>query len=577
MKDSAPLEPRRRPTAPGGAGTLSVIAFLALTAVGVVRIVLTYPVFFQTCDEPHHIACGMEWFDSPHLLGIEHPPLARVAAAAVLHARGFRSSGSAQMDAEGNRILRSAGKYEANLAEARAGILPFFVLASWVVWSWTRRLFGDRAAVAAVLLFTTLPPILAHSGLATTDAALAACFPLAVYALVYWLDEPDGRRSLLLGGAAGLSVLSKFSAIVFLPASAVAIFALRVAIERPPRASWRRRLGPLVRGACLAAAVAFLVVWAGYRFSMTPLTGAERRPHHVGLSAVDRALARGGPLARVGNSMLEMPLPAGELLLGINRVREHDRHGHPAFLLGRIRRDGWWYFFPVAIAVKTPLAFLALAAAGALFLGKARERDWKSWAPLLAAASVLAVCMASRINIGLRHALAVYPFLAIVAGRGVAGLLEARRARLGAALVGVALVSWQLVSSALAHPDYLAYFNEIAARHPERFLVDSDLDWGQDLWRLAARLRDVHADSVSLAYFGSESLDGQGLPPYRNLVPYEPATGWVAVSECSRTIDADQIRRESGKPSGPYDWLEGRPYTRVGRSIRLYDIRPASP
>ena len=61
------------------------------------------------------------------------------------------------------------------------------------------------------------------------------------------------------------------------------------------------------------------------------------------------------------------------------------------------------------------------------------------------------------------------------------------------------------------------------------------------------------------------------------LVPYEAATGWVAVSECSRTIDADQIRRESGKPSGPYDWLEGRPYTRVGRSIRLYDIRPASP
>ncbi len=553
-----------------------MIAFLALTAVGVVRIVLTYPVFFQTCDEPYHIACGMEWFDSKHLIGVEHPPLARVAAAAVLHARGFRSSGSAHLDAEGNRILRSSGDFATNLAEARAGILPFFVLASWVVWSWARRLFGDRAAVAAALLFTTLPPILGHSGLATTDAALAACFPLAVYALAYWVDDPGWRRSLLFGGAAGLAILAKFSTIVFLPPCAVAILAIRIAMDRLPRASRAQWFRTRMRGAVLAAATAFLVVWAGYRFSLTPLTTPDRRPHHVGLSAVDRVLSRGGTLGRLGYSILEMPVPAGELLLGVNKVREHDRHGHPAFLLGQMRRDGWWYFFPVAIAIKTPLAFLALAAAGAVLLWKARERDWKSWVPMLCAVSVLLVCMTSRINIGLRHVLAIYPFLAIVAGFGVARLLEARRARPIAGLAAVALVSWQLVSSALAHPDYLAYFNEIAARHPENFLIDSDLDWGQDLWRLAARLRAVHADSVSLAYFGSETLDGQGLPPYRNLVPYEPATGWVAISEFSRTIDADQIRREAGRQSGPYDWLEGRPYTRVGRSIRLYDIRPVS-
>ena len=95
--------------------------------------------------------------------------------------------------------------------------MPFFILACALVWSWSKRLFGRTAALRATLLFTTLPPILAHSGLATTDMASAAFLFAAVYAFTLWLERPDWKRGVLFGLSVSLAVLSKFSALLFLP------------------------------------------------------------------------------------------------------------------------------------------------------------------------------------------------------------------------------------------------------------------------------------------------------------------------------------------------------------------------
>src|SRR5579871_2235257 len=143
----------------------SLLIFFALTAIASVRIVSTYHVFSHTSDEPAHIACGMEWLSKGvYKYEPQHPPLARVAAALGPFLAGLRSQGKPDMSQEGLVLLAKDGHYDRNLALARLGILPFFWIATLVVYLWAKRYFGEPSAAISVLLFTFLPSVLAHAG-----------------------------------------------------------------------------------------------------------------------------------------------------------------------------------------------------------------------------------------------------------------------------------------------------------------------------------------------------------------------------------------------------------------------------
>jgi hypothetical protein len=131
---------------------------------------------------------------------------------------------------------------------------------------------------------------------------------------------------------------------------------------------------------------------------------------------------------------------------------------------------------------------------------------------------------------------------------------------LGKAALLVAL-TWQLSSLWRSWPDYLPYFNEAVA-HPERVLVDSDLDWGQDLHRLEVRAAQLRIGHLNLAYRGTADLRREPLPPVHILPPHERVTGWVAVSELARTRNRSD-----------YAWLDAyHPVERVGETIDLYYV-----
>ncbi|MGH6628974.1 MAG: hypothetical protein ACREB3_04505, partial [Burkholderiales bacterium] len=173
----------------------------------------------------------------------------------------------------------------------------------------------------------------------------------------------------------------------------------------------------------------------------------------------------------------------------------------------------------------------------------------------LVALMILLVASASRINIGLRHILPDFPFLAMVGGYGAAQLWRLRPCNLLARFTLVGLLTWQMVCYVRAHPDYFAYFNELAGPQPERILIH-DLDWGQDLLRLQEALRDRGVQSVSIAYNGSADLARHQLPPFRRLQPNQPTTGWIAVSQVSLRLTTSR------------SWLLGlEPVARVGHSI----------
>jgi hypothetical protein len=518
---------------------------LALTLIASLRIVSTYWVFSHTFDEPAHIACGIEYLDKGvYKLEPQHPPLSRVAVAlgpylAGIRCSGFLDHGLFEMNDEGLTVLYHEHRYDRNLALARVGILPFFWVACFVIYQWGRRWFDPAIAVAALFLFSFLPPVLGHAALATTDMALTAMLGAALLTALNWVRQPNPRTALWFGAAGGLAVLSKFSALAFFPAAMAAALAWFLLRERPGLAwLWnavRSRLATLA----LAALVACMVVWAGYRFSFG-------KPDLGG-----------------------MPLPAPEFLNGIRQLLKHNAEGHMSYMLGSFSLTGFWYYYPVVLAVKTPLGFLLLLGAGLALAGRKRTDVQGAWLPLAIAAGILLAAACSRINIGVRHILPVYMAFSLVAAAVAVRLLREAPARKWVRYGLLAAAVWFAASSLASHPDYLAYTNELAGSEPEKVLADSDLDWGQDAKRLAVRLHELGADRVYFAPFAvADFVKEHGFPPAFDLNPHYPSPGWNAVSISAWKVERFGLFSEHPETTFWPDRV--KPTERVGKSILLY-------
>lgn len=468
-------------------------------------------------DEPFFISCGLEWLENRTYTYLpEQPPLSHIPAAIGARLAGAHNVSKTDYQGKAPRILYDSPSYWRTLASARAGELPFFILAALVVWLWARRLHGNLASLAAVLLFTTQPAVLGHAGLATTDIALCAMLSAALYAFILWLEKPAIKQTVWLAAAFTGGVLSKFSFLLFFGASALVILLLKRI--RP------RRAHVVTLAAAVAASV--LAIWSFYWFSFGPL------------------------------------------LQGLEDVRLHNYYGHLSYLFGEQRTSGWWYFFPVVFAFKTPLPFLVLLPLACIWL---RKGPREVWIPLACAFAILVSVLPSRIDIGVRHILPIYALLAIPAGFAAARLIE-QKSR-APRIAGGFLILAQIATSAAAHPDYIAYFNELALGRPERIRVDSDLDWGQNFERLAARL---HArgikERIGFSLFGCAAPSEHGIDKSYPVTPWKPATGWVAVSATDRYM-TDQ-KPPDGLNAKPWYWLD--PYQPVERidngAILLYFI-----
>jgi hypothetical protein len=366
-----------------------------------------------------------------------------------------------------------------------------------------------------------------------------------------WAESPTFRNSALVTVAVTVAALTKYSAFFYIP-SCTAAAILAWAIVNRPSFETVRRAGRLYIPRLIAiGAVALFLIWGGYRFSVKPLDSAAQ------YQKIGRAIPKLNKLAAV-------PLPLTELMLGLAQLMHHNDEGHDSYLLGSYSRYGWRYFFPVVLAFKTPLGLLILALIGAFL-----ARSWLSspesvpkLATLFCSGAVLAVAMSTRINLGVRHLLPIYPFLAIVSANAVVWLCTRPRAKWAAALAAV-LLALDLAHSASAGVDQLPYFNPLAGSHPERILCESDLDWGQDLQRAALRTRELGVSHLTLAYFGMAPLQAFDLPPLTPTDGHVPVTGYVAVSLRNLMV---------GPPrDGSFAWLRNaQPRERIGRTINLY-------
>ena len=524
--------------APAGRGWRAVA--LAVTIAGAFAVAGTYFTFSNTNDEPAHIAAGMQWLAGTHEYDAEHPPLASIAAAVGPYLRGDRALGASSPADEGARLLGRAAHYRTTLALARLGELPFFLLLCGIAWAWGRRLTDERGGAIAVILVASNPNVLAHAGLATADLALGATMSAALFAFISWLDAPRRTAALALGSALALAATTDYMALAMLALACPAIYGVRRRANDGPL--WSGESRSRVRLALsLTGAGALIVGGAVYGFRIGRLVGGS-----------------------------SLALPGGTWFRGL--VSSGSSTGHPAFLFGERSVTGWWYYYPVALLVKTPLPLLLLGVLGAAAAARClvRRDAWERAAPLVAAAALVVAASIAGDDSGVRLVLPVFPLLAILGAVAAVELWDHGASspparRLVRATV-VATLSAAVIVPMRTHPDYLAYFNAIAGDRPELVLVDSNLDWGQDLYRLGAVMKRMHIDSVSVAYYGSASLDAAGVHNARLLSAAERPTGWIAASETMLAgVGGD----------GAYEWLnELQPVGRVGSSLVLYYVPP---
>jgi hypothetical protein len=512
-----------------------------------------------TIDEFGNLPVGLySLFTGDFSLDPINPPHTRMIAALplLLDPPAFSPpTGSSSWGLGYHLMERNSENFHRIFLPARGMIIVLALLLGVLVMEWARRLYGWRAALVAVFLFSFSPAMLAHGHLVTLDLAGALGFTATAFAIWRMLGRPTWGAALVAGAILGLASLLKLSGVVLL---AVVVLVVLV------RAVTQRDVAPVrwVALVCVVFATALLVINAGYVFSGT-------------LAPLDRAqLAPGGALARLRDAApwMRLPLPM-PFVNGIDMVMNVGKEREPSyFLAGELSSEGWWYYHLAAFALKTSLPVLLLAA-GSLVHWVARggmgAREYALWIPILL--TFVSNTLFNSLQIGVRHVLPVYPLLFVAASPRVARMLLPRRSEPQKAMLAACsalLLAWHAFGTIAVAPRYLQFFNEIAggARDGHRWLVDSNVDWGQDLIRLRDYMRAENIETINLAYFGRVHPSVYGI----RFTPLEQgySHGLAAVSATflqGRPYFWYLGGRMRWVPANTYKWLQDRePIARVG-------------
>lgn len=499
-----------------------------------------------TIDEPVYVATAAEYL---HGQGIrhnpEHPPLGKLVIAvgvAIADPHVDTAFDGPQIDLGPHLLYESGNDPWQLMFWGRLPVIVLTLLFGLVVFAFARELAGRAAGLTALALYAFSPDVVAHGSLATLDVPTAGF--LLTSAWLLWRARLRPRRYVPLAGLAlGAALATKMSALpavpVYLALAALSVWtAYRGAGTRP-------RLLRALTGAGVLAVAAIAVVWASYLVVDPRLRWTSQDPVPVvhGLR---------GTLADL--------LPFPQAYADGMRIQFHfENYPWEGFLFGRVYTGHLWYYLPAALLVKTPLGLLALWAAGAVVLVALRRSRPAAPYLLIPAAVLLASAMTGSRDFGTRYALFLPMFLTVAAGC----VLAVRRR--WATVVTAALVLFVAVSSLRTFPFYLPYSNE-AFGGPARThlrLHDSNVDWGQDLGRLADRLRERYPDErIWLVYKGSGVPSAYGIEASDpRTAPLDDVRGLLVVSDSS-------VAKAKGRLAELI--ADSRPVDEVGHSITIY-------
>lgn len=496
----------------------------------------------QTFDESAHLYSGYTyWKTGDFGVNPEHPPLEKLVDAISLLPTGIKDPPPAPIFFRGASVIGSLqllykNDADALLFRARAMATIFTLTCAILVFLAAYEMFGVGAGLLSLLIFVFEPNILANGALVDTDIG-TTCFVFAtVYAFYRYCKKPSLLRLSVYCLAAGLALAAKHSTVLLLPIFIIlAIY--EIARRRSPEAGTTetrtrqslRLVG--VMAVVMVAAVAILWAFYGFRYAARPGNAQIIPAPAQYLHSIEKYPSEASVIAFMEHHRL-MP---EAYLFGMTDIVMISRTGRPTFLLGHDYASGQWFYFPTAFVIKTTIGFLLLLAltfAARPLWGREHRRElvFLIAPPLL----WLAVAMTSKLDLGLRHILPMFPFLIVLAGAVAWTLMRKSRAW---ATVAVVLLVFHIASSLHAYPNYLPYSNEAfgGPSNTYRVLTDANVGWEGGLRTLAAYLNSHHVTQCWFAF------DGPNNPDYYH-IPCKPLPSMFAILTGRSQVVPDRIQ-----------------------------------
>jgi len=511
-------------------------------------------------DETAHLPAGYAYLITGDFrLNSEHPPLTKIMSALPLlfldlqNPTTISSWGKNDAFVFGEEFLYHSGQdADKIIFWGRLPIILLSLLLGLVIFVWAKELFGFKAGVFALFLFCFCPEIIAHAGLVTEDMGVSLFILLSVYALFKYINKPAPLRLILFGICLGLALLSKFSALILAPFFLICLYGFDTTKKSKHRFA----------AVFLVLLTVFFTVWAGYGFK-TGKVLREDTTHNTLSYVTERypEILQKAVYCLGENIVIPFPL----YLEGFGWILYHGKQKQESFFWGRHFYGNTPLELLFAFFIKTPIPLIILSFFS-LFLTIKRKILFKKQQMFLLLFPFTYFIFMGFFAPALRvkYMLPVYPFICIFSSQLVqCEFLKVKAVK----AVFVLLCLWYLIGTLKVYPHYLAYFNEIAGgpKNGYKYLVDSNLDWGQDLKLLKKYLDKNGISEINLAYFGTAD-PGYYKMRYQKLEPFHKVAGWTAVSAT--------YLQGVHTAKGGYDWLkEYKPQACIGYSIFVYNIK----
>lgn len=569
-------------------------------------------------DEVPHIGAGYSYLVKQDMrLNPEHPPLAKDIAAIPLLFLDLNqdvfSSEFWQTDINGQwnfgrRLIYNSGNDADQIKHlTKLPMLLFFVLSAIFLFKWARRLYGESAAVTALILFSFSSTVLAHSRFVTTDMPAMFGVLSSTYFFVSYLKNKTKKNFVLAAIFFGIALSLKFSTFLLVPFWGLLALVYGF-IEKPKEDSrwFAIKLGQSIK-TLLATILIFIVgfiviVWPLYYFH-TYGYPPERQYHDTTQL-----------LSSYGNRYFADPVvwasdkpvlrSAAQYGLGLLMVNQRVVGGNTTYFLGEVSRFGWRKYFPIVYFMKEPLAWWGLTLIAIFFAAfklKYPVREWLNrgyhfirkrpdeFAMILWLLVYWGISVKGTLNIGVRHLLPTYPFAILLVSGQLTRIIEEARTKSKKLLASVSLIfalllGWYVLENLWVYPYYLTYFNQ-AVGGPSggyRYVVDSNIDWGQDLVRFSNWVKQNNIPKIEFDYFGwadptyylREQYIWSNSTKYRDAIDFKSrnqSDGWLAIS-------ATFLQGSQGPKDMPnqinYLWLNAyEPTITIGNSIFIFRIK----
>lgn len=531
--------------------TILLLASLAFMTIGAMR------QKSPTVDEfAHHIANGYSYLMTRDFrMNPASPPLSRMWPAIPLALMRAQlpldhpswASGDSVQFAKEFFYNANPGRLDQFVFWSRIPVVMLSMIFGLMLLLCASAILGRAGGLFALTFYVFSPNILAHSQLATADLMIAF-FSFMTFA-AYWkhLRSPSWKSAALTGIFLGGAFLSKYSALILpliLILTAIAAGKFRTILSRK---------------SCVIAAACILTIWAGYAFEVKPLL--ENTPDPAKKAAM---------YERIGGERLlafatKTPVPLATFTSSITSMMVTRYNGTRAYLMGEWSREGWWYYYFVALAIKETIPLLLMVFLGLLLMGRLGWDRLTTAVILVPVASFFILTLGDRAQAGIRYFLPIFPNLFMI-GAGACVWLWTRRAAAGRIVVSIILL-WHAAEALLIYPDHLAYFNQSIGgpQNGYKYLRDSNIDWCQDLKGVGAWVRQQGYSEVVVGYYGVED------PKYYG-IPYRP----LESDELIRPRPTVYALGVHGIDSTPWA-LKLQPSKIIGHSFFIYDLRAGIP